>query len=86
MTKHLKNSRGSAVVGLLLALIVLLLAANAVVIALCFRVEAPPACRHPHRGPHHCHRTHSHGNGDGTPYHHAGTGTRGIHRHRTFHR
>ena len=39
MTKHLKNNRGSAIVGLLLALIVLLLAANAVVITLCFRVE-----------------------------------------------
>ena len=38
MTKHLKNNRGSAIVGLLLALIVLLLAANAVVITLCFRV------------------------------------------------
>ena len=51
MTKHLKNSRGSAVVGLLLALIVLLLAANAVVITLCFRVEAPQHVAAPTEAP-----------------------------------
>ncbi len=41
MTKKFQNNRGSALVGVLTVLIVLLVAANAVVIGLCIRLDAP---------------------------------------------
>ena len=84
-----RKSRGSAIVGVLITLIVLLLVADTAVIALCFKTPSGTAA--PHRGPHPGgHRGngaahHRHGN-HRAPHHHAGAGACGIHRYHCLHR